>query len=340
MDHNFNANNFRKSILDLYMKKLYNHILQYGHISKQVEEILTDYARCYCPEWHIFYELLYVMHISKAKFVKAAFFMYERATRLKCETFNVKNLHKIALCYLTTINCLCLAKKEWKEIQKRGAGDSKFNINDIRKEYYFIRGIISVIETSYPEKDACNQPCFYDTLILLSKHGLFNEAFQMCVVFPVPLVTILKALMNHYFTLKRNVSNKDSEEKLGENLWKLIKYFLENCEDSSIHKRGIESILSNNFCVPQWLEILYMKQNFGDLLCLYVCHGCYNKATNLALIYINSLLEASRGEIKMNFNYDAALSDASINVLLKILKAKHDEESIELYMKLNRKLPI
>ncbi|XP_062521773.1 nuclear pore complex protein Nup160-like isoform X2 [Corticium candelabrum] len=173
----------------------------------------------------VFYDLLYSFHITRRSFRRAAFSMYEYATRLSRERNNLQSLQKQAKCYLAAMNALHIVERksawiirptEWdagkfalggvipRHYRRPGRQGSALKrslqvleVKELKKEYILVLAHLKLLQYSsdsvIAEKHGLSPE---ETLALLVQAGLFDTAMEIANVFKLQFHTIFETLVS------------------------------------------------------------------------------------------------------------------------------------------------
>jgi hypothetical protein len=200
----------------------------YADFLQDVLQILGQRAQKSDLHSNDFYSVLYFMNIKQKDYRKAALAMYECALRLKSEISGISSLKRQEKCYLVCLNMLKLVDKKMQwltvsnkfyqqtddtsvtEILKNKTVNFDFTdlnencnivtIDEINRYYVLISKMIKLSAVTSNQNALTNSYSVDETILLLVKQGLFDDAIELCLAFKAnqssPLMSILLSLVD------------------------------------------------------------------------------------------------------------------------------------------------
>lgn len=172
----------------------------YGDLHQDVLKILYERANRADLRTHDYYNIIYSLHLKHKDYLKAAYCMFESASRLKKEVQGLQSLKRQEKCYLACLNVLKLVDKKYAWIarptlestdssekspltiqpQENGANQNLnmqiINVEEINKNYMATNYMIKLASINQNQSNTAN---FYNTdeiISLLIKFELFDDA--------------------------------------------------------------------------------------------------------------------------------------------------------------------
>jgi len=229
-DSKWKRANLRSFVNDLCNRNKVDTLVKfdYADFLQDVLQILAHRAQQSDLHSNDFYSVLYFMHMKQKDYRKAALAMYECAVRLKSEISGINSLKRQEKCYLVCLNMLKLVDKkiQWLTVANKFSyqtDDSSViqssknktinfdfadlnencnivTIDEINRYYVLISKMIKLSTVTSNQNTLSNSYSVDETILLLVKQGLFDDAIELCLAFKAnqssPLMSILLSLVD------------------------------------------------------------------------------------------------------------------------------------------------
>lgn len=168
----------------------------YGDMLQDVLSILYERANLTELRTHDYYHIIYALHIKQKDYIKAAFCMYESATRLKRELNGINSLKRQEKCYLACLNALKLVDKKYAWIFNKSNDSNKsvenesinyelsnmnidfkiVDLNEIKRNYTLCHYAVRLTSIAQNQMSIASYYVVEEIISLLHKSGLFDDA--------------------------------------------------------------------------------------------------------------------------------------------------------------------
>ncbi len=167
---------------------------EYYDMLQDVITILYEKAKSCDLRTHDYYHLVFALHVKQKDFVKAAFCMFECASRLRRELNGINSLKRQEKCYLTCLNAIKLVEKKYSWIysrsqndkQNKNMGNSKnydlnldfkiIDLNEINKSYILCHYAVKLASIAQNQVNLASHYSMEEIVRILYKFGLFDDA--------------------------------------------------------------------------------------------------------------------------------------------------------------------
>lgn len=196
----------------------------YGDLLQDVLNILYERASSSDLRTHDYYHIIYSFHIKQKDYIKAAYCMYECATRLRRELNGINSLKRQEKCYLACLNALKLVDKKYAWIFKKSKeeGDSInyelsnmnidfkiIDLNEIKRNYTLCNYAIKLASLAQNQLSIANYYAVEEIISLLHKSGLFDDA-----IISANLFNVTSIMTQIFVSLVDRCCFHDSKDKL------------------------------------------------------------------------------------------------------------------------------
>lgn len=279
----------------------------YGDMLQDVLTILYERANLSDLRTHDYYHIIYALHVKQKDYVKAAFCMFESASRLKRELNGINSLKRQEKCYLACLNALKLVDKKYawifnKTTQHEKQADNAENsinydlsdmninfkiidLNEIKKNYTLCHYAVRLASITQNQMSIPNFNVVEETVSLLHKYGLYDDAIVAANLLNVSSSATVQSLTNIFLSLVDRCCFHDNKDKQLFGEFQSEFDFLKNNNSIPISFTPYENPTSF-----KWkLLVFYLQKYKNTIFYQAVCRRLLKNGSQLVDLIVHSL---------------------------------------------------